>query len=204
MGDNDSSFQSILRDDEELVKVVHRHFSSQLKYVFIFLMVLIVPFFILFPLVRWSLWGVVIFFALIFFAFLYGWRRFMMARSSVLLITSERLIDIDRKGFFNKIVTECRFPMIHDVTWQQKGVWATLFQTGTLDVQTTGGSHNIEIPHVYQPQEVRKLIRSFQEEGGEEGSMVLSEALALLENMRFRLGEEKFQKLLKLVHENRK
>lgn len=197
----DSFIRQKLEDDEEMVQVYRRHFSSQLRFVLIFLLLLLLPFFFMFPLFQQHLPGVAVFLLLLCVAAVYGFRRLFIWRGGMFVITSKRVIDVDQRGFLNKSVTECDLGAIQEVSYRQRGLWQTLFHLGNLEIQTAGDDADIEMPDIFEPEKAQKFLRSLKGAGSgkDREDITMSEALALLENLRFRLGEEKFAKLMRLI-----
>ena len=199
-GQEDNFIQQKLEDDEEAVQVYRRHFFSQIRYVLVFLILLLLPFFLMFPLFQQHLPGVIVFFLLLFVAVLYGFRRLFIWRQGIFIISSKRVIDIDQRGFLHKTVTECDLSASQDVSHSQRGLRQTLLHLGNLEIQTDGYDSDIEMPDIFEPEKAQKFLRSLKDtKHKDKESITMSEALAILENLRFRLGEEKFNKLLKLV-----
>lgn len=83
--------------------------------------------------------------------------------NSFCLITSQRLINIDQKGFFDRDITETDFSKIQDVTNKTSGFVGTTLNFGTITVQTAGTQNQLvikSIPDPYQiQQEITKNIR---------------------------------------------
>lgn len=65
---------------------------------------------------------------------------------SLQIVTSKRLIDIDQRGIFNREVNELPIEKIEDVTYKQKSFFATIFNYGTVSVQTAADSLPPESP----------------------------------------------------------
>lgn len=57
---------------------------------------------------------------------------------SIQIVTSERIIDVDQKGLFNREVNALSLNNIQDVNYKKSGFWGTLLNFGNVIVQTAG------------------------------------------------------------------
>ncbi|MBI4281839.1 PH domain-containing protein [Candidatus Uhrbacteria bacterium] len=68
----------------------------------------------------------------------------------VWIISNERLVNIEQKGLFSRSVAELRFYRVQDVKSEVNGFLPTLFNYGTITVETAGAQENFvmqQIPH---------------------------------------------------------
>lgn len=93
-------------------------------------------------------------------------RAIVLWKKNILFITSERVIHLDRRGLFEKIVAEATYDKIQDVRFVIKGIIPTLTQTGTIVIQTAGSGDDLSIPSVFRPMRVQSLIRDQQQAHG--------------------------------------
>jgi len=66
------------------------------------------------------------------------------------IITSERVVAMEQKGLFNRVVSELRLNRIQDVSSEVKGLLPTFFKYGTVHVQTASENDKFmfsEVPH---------------------------------------------------------
>jgi len=75
---------------------------------------------------------------------------------SIFIISSERLIQIRQKGFFDRSVTDISHNKIQSVNYEVKGLVATMFHFGTIVVQTYVG--DLVLRYIHDPQEVQQLL----------------------------------------------
>lgn len=75
---------------------------------------------------------------------------------SIFIISSERLIQIRQKGFFDRSVTDISHNKIQSVNYEVKGLAATMFHFGTIVVQTYVG--DLVLRYIHNPQEVQQLL----------------------------------------------
>ena len=90
---------------------------------------------------------------------------------SIQIVTSERLIDIDQRGLFNREMNTLPIENIEDVTFKQNGFFGTVFNYGNVIVQTAGEesvtkeakTSGFVFNNVPQPSAISaKLIKLFQ------------------------------------------
>lgn len=74
-------------------------------------------------------------------------------RSNVIYITSEKLAQVQYASLFNRKISQLSIGDVQDVSVQQKGIIAHLFNYGTLVVETAGEQQNYTftfVPHPYE------------------------------------------------------
>lgn len=77
---------------------------------------------------------------------------------SVNIITNERIVDIDFNHFLYHKVSETQLERVEDVSHSPLGVWATLFDYGTVYIQTAGESREFEFNNVPRPRDVQDTL----------------------------------------------
>lgn len=70
---------------------------------------------------------------------------------SVYVLTTGRLIVIQQKGFFNRLVSELALNNVQNVNYHINGFNAALFGFGDILVQTLSGSGNLDLKLVHHP-----------------------------------------------------
>ncbi len=83
---------------------------------------------------------------------------------SVYIVTDQRLIQISRKGFFNKTVVDMSLDQIQSMNYQIRGLQETLLKFGTIVVQTYMG--DLVIHDVHHPEHVQKTLAKILREQG--------------------------------------
>lgn len=192
-------FSKNLKPGEEVVEIVRRYSLTYLPHGSLGLVLLLLPFFLLFPLFRWGGWGILIFFILILTAIVFIFRILYVWYFNVFVITNFRLIDIDQRGFFSRAVTEANYEKIQDVSITIKGVFATMFKFGSVHIQTAGTQVQIEIDRIYNPQRIQSLITERQKKilTQEDAQGATPEDLErVVEKLRKHIGDEEFKKAL--------
>lgn len=109
--------------------------------------------------------------ALVLFLFtgIYFSYAFYSYKESVLIITDQRLLSVEQKGFFRRKISEADLFKILDISSESTGFTKTMLKYGDLIIRTSGAQEkgdiiikNISNPYYYQ-QEVTRLMQGQQE-----------------------------------------
>jgi hypothetical protein len=154
-----------LHSDEE-VKDVVRQYTARLVTPFAAMFLLyIFAFFFFVPL--WNLhlfsWdisvvGKTVFYACLGFGSLYFLRSYVIWRGTMLIITNQRIIDVERRGFFDRIVSEVPYESLSDVSYRSKGIIEMTAGIGTITFQLFSGNENVSFEHMINPAALHKQI----------------------------------------------
>ncbi len=116
------------------------------------------PFFFMLPLFSLHTIGIVVFFFSITAGSIYGLRVFISWYWNAFIITSQRVIDIDQRGFLSRTVSEATYDKIQDISFSIKGFCGTICNFGIINLQTAGTATNLELLDVHDPKEIHHLI----------------------------------------------
>lgn len=172
-------------DCEEILLVLRPHWFTNLKWVLMAIVFLLVPNllsfvfsnagtvfgFDIFP-------GAYKFVATLFwylFVFIFAFENFLSWYFDVYIVTDRRVIDLHFNNLLDKKTSEANIEVIQDVTSRIAGVSQTLFNYGDVRIQTAGAIDEISFSKVPNPnrvseviQELREEIKKQDEEGGNE------------------------------------
>jgi hypothetical protein len=82
----------------------------------------------------------------------------------MLVVTSQRLIDIDQISLFSRDVATAPLHNVEDVKIESIGIFATLFGFGNLHIQTAAETKEIVIRGIRRPERAKDIImRAYQE-----------------------------------------
>lgn len=81
----------------------------------------------------------------------------------LLVVTNDRLVDIKQTGFFSRTVIEVDLYQIQDITSQINGFFPSLFNYGTLTIQTAGPIGHFMVSDVPNPNALRRAILDLAE-----------------------------------------
>ncbi len=144
--------------DEEVLELAHEDLAAHAPKLLLLSAWVILPFFFLFPLFRLGGAGVFFFVAFLGVALLFLLRWFWCWSHTVLVITDHRVIDIEQRGFFDRIVTEAIYAQVDEVAYRIKGFFPTIFRFGTIRVQLHGSGADIEFRRVRRPARLHDLL----------------------------------------------
>ena len=74
------------------------------------------------------------------------------------IVTTERVIDIEQLGLFNRTISEVHLSQIQDVTSETKGFLATFLTYGNVFVQTAAERERFEFKNIDNPDDVKLRI----------------------------------------------
>lgn len=151
-------FTKNLKEDEEVIKIIRPSFSIYILRFIIAFFFLLLPFFLLFLLLQYRLYGLLLFFLLLLLGSFLILRVLFIWGRQAFILTNRRIIDFDQKGLFSKTVSETPYENITDLAYTQKGIGATLFHYGTINIQTSGPQNNIALENVVHPEKLKEEI----------------------------------------------
>jgi len=79
------------------------------------------------------------------------------------IVTNERIINIEQRGFFMRNVSELKLTKVQDVTSEIIGVIPTLLDYGNIYVQTAGEKERFTFYQIPNPNYVKNTIVQLQE-----------------------------------------
>lgn len=187
----------LLRDGEVILREVRRSFLSMIGRILLAAALVLGPFFFLFPLLGLGMPGLLLFLGTLLLGVLLTVRLVFLYARNVCWVTTLRLVDIDQRGFFARTVSEVGYDKVQDVSVAVRGVWQTLFRTGTVRILTPNANSRIEIRDVRNPEELQALIMAtmaqHRSDHADEGT---EDARRQLQKLRAALGDERLAELV--------
>jgi len=98
----------------------------------------------------WTFW-ILLLWTILFIA----WTDYYL---DILVITNQRIFDIEQFGLFNRHSSTFRLDRIQDVTVQVKGMIPTFFKFGHIHIQTAGEQREFIASYIPQPYKVKEKI----------------------------------------------
>lgn len=155
--------------DEELICQVNKHPIGSvfiwLTALFIFLVIMVVTFIVLnfsssvtdqFPAFR--TFALLALGLLSFFVLVGGYIADWVYRRSVLIVTSEKLVQLLQRNVLDRKISQLSIGDVQDVTVMQRGVMSRVFNYGTMIVETAGEQQNYTFNFVPYPFEYSQEI----------------------------------------------
>lgn len=187
-----------LHEKEEIVRIVRRAGVTLIPSIGGGAALILLDFFLIAWWFQFRTWGPYGFVAVLVLALGLGLRGWYIWSMNVLAITNQRVIDMNQHGVFQRTVAETTYDKIQDVRYTVHGVWQTMFQFGSIVIQTAGNSTTLELNNIKNPFEVQQHIMTIQRQLGASAKTDVSaaELLGLVERLKTKLGAETFQRLV--------
>lgn len=152
---------------EKTISIIHRHQIVLFWFALYFAIMVSLPFFIYaafssvfgFPLI--GAMRAIFFFLVglhLLFTAILGFFAFIDYYLDVWIITDQRIISIEQRGFFNRVINEVRYERIQDITSVVPGLFATYFKYGNILIQTAAEKERMILKQIPDPIETRRLI----------------------------------------------
>ncbi|HEX7542570.1 MAG TPA: PH domain-containing protein [Patescibacteria group bacterium] len=100
----------------------------------------------------------------IVFIFSYIWFNILNWYFNAGIVTSKRVIDIDFYAILYKEITVAQLGKIEDITVKSGGYFESLFNYGSIFIQTAGTEANVEFIDVPYPSEAIQIINKLLSE----------------------------------------
>ncbi len=150
-----------LKPGEQVIIVVREYLITKLGVFTILAAVYFGLLFFMYSLLSGGFATSIVFIVGLFGIALYIFRTFMIWYLDVMIVSHQRLLDIDQRGMFNKTVQEIQWKVVEDVVYQQRGVFQSVFNYGTVIVKTNNADISVELHHVYNPKRIRDIISEY-------------------------------------------
>ncbi len=148
-------------ESEHVVLLLRRHPITNLSWIFLTVLLLIapiilqfVPFITFFP----SMYQTVVLLGWYMIVFAYALEKFLTWFFNVMIITDERIVDIDFENLIYKRVSSAKIDNIEDITGTTGGFIRSLLNFGTVIVQTAGVEQEFDFHDIPHPDRVIKLL----------------------------------------------
>lgn len=151
---------------ERVLLFVRKHFITNFPWIFIGIILATLPLivgplgFLLHFSIAFLSAKLILFFTLFYYLFLMSFLyvRFITWYFNVSLVTTERIIDIDFSDVVYKNLAATKLSLVQDVSYDQTGVFRTIFHYGDVIVQTAGETKHFDFDAVPQPGKVVHII----------------------------------------------
>jgi hypothetical protein len=154
-----------LHSDEEVKGRIRQFTFLLLRPFSVAVLCVAAAFYFMIPLVNLRLWnwdirivGQSIFAALLLFGIFWGLRGYVKWAGTMLLITNQRVIDVDRRGIFDRAVSEVPYESLSDVSYRSKGFIEMTAGIGTITFQMYSGSDSVSFNNMMNPAALHKQI----------------------------------------------
>ncbi len=118
------------------------------------------PFFFVFSLTHLGLMGWSAFFLSVLFGIAYAYRAILLWDANVLIVTTQRLVFVEQREIWTRVVLEMLLVSVQDVKTETHGFFQRMFRVGSLHVRGSGVASSITAWNIPQPERVRGLMRT--------------------------------------------
>lgn len=151
---------------EKVILFVRKHFLTNFPWVFLGILLIILPFIVAPFGYIFNSWGFIFpskfifFFALFYYLFIasYMFVGFITWYFNMSLVTDRRVLDLDFSDVVYKNLASTNLSLVQDVSYTQTGVLRTFFHYGDVVVQTAGEKTHFDFEAVPQPENVVHII----------------------------------------------
>ncbi len=176
------------RENEEVLRIIHRHwFNIFLQYTGIGCTALLLVFvFSTLPQIAAlssdTLPPVFLSFILntfLLFLWLYSFLIWVDYYFDVWIITNERIVNIEQKGFFSREVSELQFSRIQDVTSVVDGFIPTMLNFGDVYVQTAAEEKRFVFRQIPDPYTIKDMVMQLSRSASPEEARRINEKVTV-------------------------
>jgi hypothetical protein len=157
------------RDDEHVIFMLRPHwfiFLRQILQLVVFNLIPILIFFFLYYVIGWGLptegalyVGLVMLAGLYYLgAWLAYFHSFADYHLDLWILTDQRIVDIEQKGLFDRVISELNVIKVQDVTSEVHGHLQTFFDYGNVYIQTSAETQRFVFQNVPRPEDVTRLV----------------------------------------------
>jgi hypothetical protein len=147
-----------LKENEQIVSVIRRYGFTFFPSWLLSFILIVTPFFFMFWLFNHGALGQGLFTALLLLGIFILARTLFVWQRNILIITTHRVVDIDQRGFFDKVTSNISYDQLEDVMGRIKGFWGTIFRYGNVTIQSGSGKVQVVVDKVKQPVYVQQEI----------------------------------------------
>lgn len=150
-------FKFDLHPQEKLILLVRQRESVLFRPVFGILLAVYLPWFLILKYeVLDQLYRLLFFWAILLL--IYGTGKYLLWLLNVTLITNQRVIRVKYRNLFEKRVTEVELSGIVRASCVTSGLWAPLFDFGSIELLIAGAGEPFSIIDIKSPQRVKDVI----------------------------------------------
>lgn len=200
-----SYFTKKLKEREVLIKIIKPYSLMFLLSILISFILIIGSAFFFYYLTQKGIWGITAFITIFLLGLFLLIRTLFIRHFNCLILTDQRIININQKGFFDRLVKELELNKITDISYRTKGFLGTLFHFGDIQIQTSDPVQpiKIEFKKIKNPDKIQELILALKKQSEERNSKLPREDNRLLtaEEILVRTSTQEIFKLIKKFRE---
>jgi hypothetical protein len=146
-----------LKPEEKIRLVTKRHAVTILPRLLLSFLLIVIPFFFLFPLFKSGPTGAVVFVVSVGVGVYTAWRTFAVWDGDTFIVSSVRIVNVSQPGIFSRTVVEAGLEHLTDFAWGRRGITGTVFNFGDVTMNTAG-QQKIIATKLPDPQAIHALL----------------------------------------------
>lgn len=159
-----------MHPDERIVLLQRRHWTMLGRKLLRYLLLLALPFIILF-LLSWSnvdftvdtkllsgvaiVLGISVYALVMWLLFFHDWLDYYL---DAFIMTNKRIVRIEQHGLFDRVVSDLQLEKVQDVTVETKGIGSTFLRYGTIHVQSAAELGRFVFSAIPNPENIKAAI----------------------------------------------
>lgn len=156
---NEKLLNKRLRAGEKLVNTYREHYIVYWWQWLLSICLIVLPFFFMYPLFSYGGAGAAVFFMSVAAGLFIGLRAFFLFNNNVFIATDARILGNLRSGLFHKSVTEADFDDVAEISYNKKGLFATIFDYGDISIRTKDQGPEYRIRRIKRPDRIREELQ---------------------------------------------
>jgi hypothetical protein len=161
------------KPNEHVIMFLRRHWIAPLKIISVAAVLILVPlfvyygFFSIFRIFEHEVYKaafILLVSAYYLFIVLFSFANFVDYYLDVWIITNQRVINIEQKGLFSRVISEKDLGTMQDITSDVSGFFPTLLDFGDVHIQTAAENENFIFKEVPFASEVARRISNLVSE----------------------------------------
>ncbi len=151
-----------LKNDEKVLRILRASWVTLVPQLSLSFLCIVVPFFFLFQITSIKYIGIPLFIFPIVGGICVALRAFMLWDANAFIVTSMRIVNVEQKKIFTRIVTEALQSTIQDISWTQMGMVETVFHIGSISIQTAGLSTRLIAKKISHPEKIQDILNDWR------------------------------------------
>ena len=186
-----------LQPGEEIRLIMRRSLFAWFGQEIIIFFLIASPLFFMYPLFKVGIYGVIVFFIILLIGIICLIKVSLSYYFTVFVLTSNRMIDIERKGYTKTYLAEILYNKIQNITSEKIGFFDSVFGLGSIYINLTDGNSKIKLSKVKDFERVVGNIAFHQDlYSKNKRKQTEQKALRLLQKIKKRVGDQEFSRLI--------
>lgn len=172
-----------VKEGEYPALIVRRHPVTMASSLVLAALCIVTPFFFLFSLAAWGSWGIILFACCLALGIYLALRTFLLWDGDVFVVTSTRLVEVQQRGLWHRVVREASLREVQELGHERAGFRDWMMRTGTLRVWVSGHGQPWHISRLTHPESIVNRIQELREPGQPPSPSVASVPLPIIERI---------------------